>query len=189
MAINAAREELEAGLDTIRTAPRDGGKVEMIVRRPSVGQREVLDGCELTEADGLTGDCWRGRPSSRTQDGSAHPDMQIAIMNSRAIQLVALSRERWPLAGDQFFLDMDLSEANLPTGARVKIGTAILEVTDQLHTGCKKFSSRFGVEALKFLNSQAGKELRLRGIYAKVVLEGRVRQGDVVNKIIGDSGR
>jgi len=177
------RVELEAGLDGIRQAPEDAGVLELIVRRPSVGAREVVDVAELDAAEGMKGDTWHIRASSRTPDGSPHPDMQLNVMSARAAALVAQARERWPLAGDQLFVDMDLSEQNLPPWTKLALGTAIVEVTDQPHTGCAKFVERFGVEAMKFVNSPVGRALRLRGLNARVVQPGTVRTGDVVRKL------
>ena len=176
-------EQLEAGLDHIRQSPKDEGVVELIVRRPQVDIREVLDEAELSTTDGLRGDSWNQRSSSRTVDGSPHPDMQINIMNARSVALVAQEKERWPLAGDQLFIDMDLSKQNLPAGSRISIGSAILEVTAPPHTGCHKFVTRFGREAMLFVNSQVGKELCLRGINARVVQSGKIRVGQVAKKI------
>lgn len=175
-------EELQAGLDEIRQAPKDAGVLELIVRRPSVDAREVLDTAQLDRAEGLVGDTWKLRTSSRTTDGSPHPDMQLNVMSARAVALVAQARERWPLAGDQLFLDMDLSEESLPPWTKLAIGTAIIEVTDQPHTGCAKFVSRFGVDAMKFVNSPIGRALRLRGLNARVVQPGTIRVGDVVTR-------
>jgi hypothetical protein len=129
------------------------------------------------------GDSWNRRGSSRSIDGGPHPDMQLNIMNARAIALVAQSPDRWPLAGDQLFVDLDLSPANLPPGTRLAIGSAIVEVTAEPHTGCGKFVSRFGVDAMKFVNSTIGRELSLRGINAKVVQPGAIRIGDAVRKM------
>jgi hypothetical protein len=129
------------------------------------------------------GDSWITRRSSRTPDGSPHPDMQLNIMNSRATALVAQHKDRWQLAGDQLYLDMDLSEENLPAGSRFTIGTAVIEVSPQPHLGCRKFVSRFGVEAMQFVNSPVGRQLRLRGINARVVSGGVIRVRDVVRKI------
>jgi hypothetical protein len=176
-------EELEAGLDHIRLSPKDEGVVELIVRRPNVDGREVLELAEFSTTDGMIGDSWNIRRSSRTPDGSPNPEMQINIMNARAVALVAQERERWQLAGDQLFIDMDLSKANLPTGSRISIGTAVLEVTAPPHTGCHKFVARFGVDAMKFVNSEIGRELCLRGINAKVVQAGTVRIGEIVRKM------
>ncbi len=174
--------DLEAGLDVIRNSPKEQGVLDMIVRRAEVDAREVIQVGELDQVVGRVGDNWQGRPSSRSADGNAHPDMQINIMNSRIIALVAQEKDRWQLAGDQLFVDFDLSVENLPPGTKIAIGSAVLEATDQPHTGCMKFSGRFGVDALKLINSPAGKELQLRGICAKVVQGGQINTGDTVKK-------
>ncbi len=138
---------------------------------------------ELDLSEGLVGDNWRKRGSKTTADGSAHPEMQLNLMNVRATALVAQSRERWHLAGDQLFVDLDLSEQNLPPGSQLAIGTAIIEVTPVPHNGCAKFVERFGADAMKFVNSPVGKELHLRGINAKVVKPGVVQVNDSIRKI------
>ena len=176
-------QELEAELDHLRAAPKDNGIVELIVRRPQVDHREVLELAELDPVKGLIGDSWCFRPSSKTPDHSPHPEMQINIMNSRVAALVAQEKDRWPLAGDQLYLDMDLSKTNLPGGTQIAIGTAILEVSPLPHTGCSKFVARFGVEAMKFVNSTVGRELCLRGINARVIKGGVIRVGDTARKI------
>ncbi|MFK7908288.1 MAG: MOSC domain-containing protein, partial [Chitinophagales bacterium] len=130
------------------------------------------------------GDNWSRRPSSRTPDKSPHPDMQLNIMHARAIALLAQTEDRWQLAGDQLLVDMELSDENLPAGTQLSIGSAIIEVTTQPHNGCKKFAQRFGVDAVKFVNSPIGKELHLRGINAKVIQGGTIRKGDVVRKLL-----
>ncbi len=176
-------EELEAALDHLRQAPKDEGVIELIVRRPEEDLREVLDEAELDINLGLIGDNWIVRGSSKTPDGSAHPEMQINIMNSRVTALVAQERERWPLAGDQLYIDMDLGRENLPAGSRIAVGSAVLEVSPLPHTGCKKFVARFGAEAMQFVNSELGKALCLRGINAKVVQGGTVKVGQTAKKI------
>jgi MOSC domain-containing protein YiiM len=176
-------DELHAGLALIRQAPADTGVLELIVRRPTVGAREVLDEGQLDVEVGLVGDTWKDRGSTRTADGRRHPDMQVNIMSARAVALVAGEKARWPLAGDQLYVDLDLSAANLPPGTRLAIGSAVLEVTAQPHTGCGKFVERFGLESMKFVNSPVGRELQLRGINARVVESGTVRVGDVVRKL------
>jgi hypothetical protein len=175
--------ELEAGLDEIRRSPKDQGVLELLVCRPAENQREVLETGELDLELGLLGDNWKTRGSSRTNDGFGHPEMQLNIMNSRAIALLAQNKDRWQLAGDQLFIDMELSDENLPPGSRLKIGEAIIEVTAIPHNGCKKFTERFGLDAVKFVNSAIGKELHLRGINAKVIKPGKISVGDVVEKI------
>lgn len=175
--------ELEAGLDEIRRSPQDEGVLNLIVRRPRVDEREVVDEAELHLVHGLAGDNWNTRRSSRTPDGSPHPDMQLNIMNSRVIALVAGVKDRWQLAGDQLYLDLDLSSENLPVGTRLMLGSAVIEVSPQPHLGCHKFVARFGQDALKLVNSPLGRELRLRGINARVVQPGLLRTGDIARKI------
>ena len=177
------REELEAGVGDIRRAPKDEGVLHMIVRRPNVDERELLDEAQLSVDEGVVGDTWRLRSSSRMPDGGPHPDMQLNIIGTRAIGLIAQDRARWALSGDQLFVDLDLTGENLPAWTKLQIGSAIIEVTDQPHTGCGKFVSRFGVDAMKFVNSPLGRSLNLRGINARVVQPGTIRVGDVVRKL------
>ena len=167
-------EELEAGLEHIRQSPADMGRLELIVCRPRSEEREVLSEGELDQQQGLVGDCWRSRGSFETQ---------VTIMNARAIALVAQHKDLWPLAGDQLFVDLDLSQENLPPGTRLTLGSAVIEVTAEPHNGCHKFKKRFGLDAVKFVNSPVGKQLHLRGINAKVVQCGTIRVGDMVKKV------
>lgn len=176
-------DELEAGLTEIRQSPKDDGTVAMIVRRPDFGEREVLNEGILDREEGMVGDNWLARGSKQTPDKSAHPEMQLNVMNARIIALVAQDKERWPLAGDQLYFDLDLSVENLPVGQRLAIGSAVIEVTPYPHSGCKKFVSRFGLDAMKFVNSPVGKDLRLRGLNAKVIQPGTVKVGDKIKKI------
>jgi MOSC domain-containing protein YiiM len=169
-------DELQAGLDEIRQSPRDGGTVEMIVRRPRLDERELLAEGRLDPAQGLVGDYWQSRDGAR-------PDRQITLMNARLIALVAQGRERWSLAGDQLYVDLDLSVENLPPGTRLAVGGAVLEVSAAPHTGCEKFMARFGRDAVLFVNSPEGKALRLRGMNARVVQPGVVLTGDAIRKI------
>ena len=174
--------ELEAGLGIIRQSLQDNGILKMIVRRPKVDEREIVNEAKLSLEEGLVGDTWKTRGSKATPDGSANIHAQITLMNMRAIALLAQDESRWALAGDQLFVDFDLSESNLPARTRIAIGSAILEVSSTPHTGCAKFSERFGRDALKFVNSPVGKPLRLRGINARVMQGGEIRVGDVVRK-------
>jgi hypothetical protein len=174
---------MEAGLDHIRQSPKDIGTLKLISRRPNTDEREVLAEGQLDPAHGLIGDNWKARGSRSTPDGSANPEMQLNVMNARVIGLLAQDKERWALAGDQLFVDFDLSEANAPPGTRLAIGSAVIEITAPPHLGCKKFSARFGPDAMKFVNSPEGKQLHLRGVNAKVVQDGTLRTGDKVQKL------
>jgi hypothetical protein len=176
-------DQLTKGLDHIRASPAEVGTVELIVRRPATDERETLDVGELSLTDGLVGDTWKQRPSTRTDDNSAHPEMQLNMINARLIALVAQDPDRWNLAGDQLYLDLDLSDENLPPGTRLAIGDAVIERTAQPHTGCAKFRRRFGADALRFVNSDEGKLLNLRGVNAKVVTAGTIRRGDKITKL------
>jgi MOSC domain-containing protein YiiM len=180
---NAELTRLEESLDHIRDAPVDGGTVELIVRRPAVDEREVMTEARLDIRGGLEGDTWRVRGSSRTSDGGPDPEAQLTLVNARVAAAIAGERERWPLAGDQLFVDLDLSLANLPPGSRVQIGSAVIEFSATPHTGCAKFSARYGVDALKFVNSPTGRDLRLRGANCRVVVAGTVRPGDAIRKL------
>ena len=182
--LNRNTQELEAGLDWIRQSPKDSGELKLIVRRPDTLQREVLAVGELNLLEGLAGDNWNVRGSPRTSDGSSHPDMQLNIMNARAIDWISQSKERWPLAGDQLYIDMDLSGQNLPPGTQLILGSSIIEVTSQPHTGCKKFVERFGLDAMKFVNSEIGRALNLRGINARVIKPGQIQVGDLAKKLV-----
>jgi len=176
---------LEQSLDHIREAPADAGTVELIVRRPAENEREVLSEATLDLTDGLVGDTWRIRGSSRTPDGGPSLDAQLTVVNARAAAAIAGERGRWALAGDQLFVELDISRANLPPGSRVQIGSAVIEFSESPHTGCAKFSARFGVDALKFVNSPIGREQRLRGANCRVVVAGTVRLGDTIRKLPG----
>ena len=176
-------DALNERLPYIRQSPPNEGTLALIVRRPQVDAREVIAEAALNLVEGLEGDSWNKRGSSRTADGSPHPDMQLNLMNVRVVEAVAGSMKRWPLAGDQLYVDLDLSQENVPPGTRLSIGSAVIEITPQPHTGCGKFSARFGVDALKFVNSPQGRMLGLRGVNAKVITPGRVRAGDVVRKL------
>src|SRR5215470_5541487 len=176
------REHLMAGLGHIRDAPRDGGRVVLVVSRPAVGQRELPAEAVFDQVAGLNGDNWLARGSKSTADGSADPERQVTVMNARTAELVAGGRERIPLAGDQLYVDLDLSLDNLPAGSLLAVGQAVLRVSEVPHLGCAKFVERFGAEAMRFVNSRLGRQLRLRGMNARVVVPGVVRPGDLAAK-------
>jgi MOSC domain-containing protein YiiM len=172
-----APEQLEAGLQHVRAAPCDDGVLELIARRPATDEREVLDEGELDVALGLVGDSWSRRGKH------PNPKAQLTLMNARATALVAGDREHWPLAGDQLYVDLDLSGDNLPPGTRLAIGSAVVEVSDLPYLGCGKFTERYGADARELVNSPEGVALNLRGINAQVVESGIVRVGDAVRKL------
>ena len=174
-------QELLAGLDHVRRAPADGGTVELIVARPANFEREILDEGLLDLEVGLVGDNWATRGCRLVEDGSSDPLRQVTVMGARAAALLCGSD--WAQAGDQFYVDIDLSVDNLPAGSRLAIGEAVIEITEPPHTGCQKFSTRFGVDALRMVGTPEGKQLRLRGVNARVVRPGRVRTGDTVTKL------
>jgi MOSC domain-containing protein YiiM len=173
--------DLDACLDHVRAAPRDGGPIELIVLRTGVGERAVVDEAELDVARGVVGDRWITKQSRHTPDGSPHPDQQVTLMSVRAAGAIA-DRTRWPLAGDQFYVDLDLSQDGLAIGTRLVLGTAIVEISALPHLGCAKFTERFGSDATKWVNGDVGKALRLRGVNARVVHAGIVRRGDMLRR-------
>jgi len=175
--------QLESGLDHIARSPADCGTIELIVQRPAEDVRLVVEEGELHPDHGLVGDNWGQRRSSRTEHGGPHPDMQLNVMNSRVCEMVAGSAERMSLAGDQLIVDLDLSEDNMPAWTRLRIGSAVIEITDQPHKGCAKFIQRFGLDAHRFVNSELGTKLHLRGVNARVLTPGTIRSGDTVAKI------
>lgn len=178
-----SRERLKAGLGQICDSPRDGGRVVLVVRRPAVGVRELPGEAMLDPVAGLAGDNWLARGSTSMPDGSADPQRQVTVMNARVAELVAGGTDRMPLAGDQLFIDLDLSAGNLPAGSLLAVGEAVLQVSDVPHLGCAKFVERFGAKAMRFVNSRAGRRLRLRGMNTRVVQPGIVRPGDIATRV------
>lgn len=176
--------DLTARLDHLREAPTEVGKLALVVRRPAAGERELLDEGVIDEADGLVGDNWLSRATSRAVAAGRHLDAQLTVMSSRMVGLIADDPAEQALAGDQLYVDLDLSHENLPAGTRLAIGdTAVIEVTAKPHNGCKKFLKHFGEEVVQFVNSDLGQAMRLRGLNARVVTGGVVRPGDVVRKV------
>ena len=181
-------DELATHLDHLRAAPSEVGTLDLVVRRPANGEREILQEGELDEADGLVGDNWLSRATSRAVAEGRHLKAQVTVMSSRMIALLADTDAERALAGDQLYVDLDISHTNLPAGTRIALGDpedggAVIEVSDKPHTGCAKFTRHFGQEAVGFVNSEQGRELRLRGLNARVVQSGRVRPGDRARRL------
>jgi hypothetical protein len=181
--VEALPRDLEPYLIDVQAAPRDNGRVELIVRRPAEDEREVLTEANLDPASGLVGDTWAVRGSRMTADGSANPAAQITVMSVRVLRAFEPDAARWPLAGDQLYVDLDLSIESLPVGSRLAIGSAVLEVSEPPHTGCAKFSARFGSDALRWINSPIGRAHRMRGLNARVVVGGTIRTGDAIRRL------
>lgn len=176
-------DELKAGLDHIRAAPCDGGTVELVVARTGYATRSVLDEATLHVERGLVGDHWSERPSRTGPNGGPDPEKQLNIMSARAIAVIAGDRANWAPAGDQLYLDLDLSHENLPVGTRLRLGEAVIEITEPPHTGCAKFRARYGADAMRWVNSEEARQLRARGLCARVVTSGTVRTGDPATKL------
>ena len=168
-------EQLEAGMSNVLAAPRDRGKLEAIVIRPTQDQRELRESVYLSPEGGVEGDRW--------VSSKGDPRAQVSLMNARLLRMIAQDDERMPLAGDNLVVDLDLSEANLPAGQKLAVGQALIEVTDLAHTGCSKFAERFGPDAVRYINAAERRSLRLRGVYARVVKAGAVQIGDFVQKV------
>ena len=176
-------DELEAGLEEALTSPTDEGIVNLIVCRPDVGQRKVLQSAEFSLEIGLVGDNWSKKPYSKSPDGGPHPEMQVTMINSRVLDLItAGDSSRMAVPGDQLVVDFDLSRENIPPGTKLNIGSAVIEVTEAPHTGCAQFVGWFGADAMRFVNSSRGRELCLRGINSKVIQPGVISQGDTITK-------
>ena len=177
------KEQLEAGLGHVLQSPKDNGPLVKLVRRPDVNRREVVSEGELDVDLGLSGDNWKVRANPTTPDGKADPVAQVTVMNARFLSLIAQSEERWELSGDQLLIDLDLSIENLPPGTRLRVGSAVIELSKKPHTGCAKFAARFGQDALQFVSTPEGRARRLRGANAKVVQSGAIRVGDEAVKL------
>lgn len=180
--LRATREELDAHLAELRGLPTDRGTLELIVVRPSEGERETPERAEITIEDGLVGDRW---VPFVEEDGSLGREAQLTIASTHLLGLIA-EPERWALAGDNLLVDMGLAMDGLPAGSRLAIGdTLVVQISELPHTGCAKFSARFGADALRFINSPEGRRLRLRGVNAKVIVPGTISVGDPIRRVSG----
>lgn len=175
-----APTRFDPALANVRAAPDDVGRLELIVRRPAEGERELLDSAELDLQLGLVGDRWSARDIA---NNPVYLDAQLTLISTRMLAAIEPDRARWPRAGDQLYVDLDLGLENLPAGSRLGIGTAVIEISETPHTGCAKFGARFGSEALRWINGPVGRANRLRGLNARIVTAGSVSVGDTIRKV------
>ena len=176
-------DHLKTFMPHILDAPKDDVALDLVVVRPDRDIRELPKRARVTAKDGVVGDHWITGSGLRNDDGTGLVDAQICMMMSRVIEAIASSQENWPPAGDNLFLDMDLTPSNMPPGTRFSIGTAEFVVTPQPHNGCQKFIDRYGRDACLFVNTGEGRNLRLRGIYSRVTRDGEISPGDRLRKI------
>jgi MOSC domain-containing protein YiiM len=158
--------ELEEGFAKLPAPPPDEGRLRLIVCRHAPGVHEAQDRVRLTPEQGVPGDEWNRRPPLK-------PEAQLTVMRRDVAELVAHGQ---PLTepGDNLIVDLDISSPNLPVGTRLRIGSAVVEVSPKPHDGCQKFARRFGDAALRFVNAPATRHLNLRGIYWRVLEAGEV---------------
>ena len=171
--------DIEAALPDVRSSPAEDGTVDLIAVRPAENQRQVVEKAVLTTDSGLEGDNWLERSSGRDE---IYYETHLALMNSRFADAITPDGEGWELAGDQLYVDFDLSVDNAPPATRLKVGTATIEIAAHPHSGCAKYSKRFGREVLMTTRTDEGKRLRLRGVNARVIVPGVVRRGDSVGE-------
>jgi len=176
-------DELQRALAHVQSAPKDGATVEMLCMRPDFGQRNFVDKLELTTASGIPGERWTKHPWMTLEDGSPDPRIQVSILGRRVLDLVWRDRENTPHPGDTMIADMDMSEANLPAGQHLSIGSAVLEVSDLFNEACVKWKVRYGAYARAWITLPDNRPLRLRGILCRIVKDGIVRNGDVITKL------
>ncbi|HSM34666.1 MAG TPA: MOSC domain-containing protein [Anaerolineae bacterium] len=176
-------DELEAGMAMLLGSPTEAGTLRLVVRRPGKGQREIVEVGQLDTDVGLVGDDWVNRPGSHSDKPS--PYAQVTMMNARVAELISGDPDpaAWAQCGDQLYLDLDLSEANMPAGSRVGIGEAVLEIQAEPHTGCLQFRQWWGADALRFISTDRGRQMRMRGANAIVLQSGLVRPGDIARKL------
>jgi hypothetical protein len=177
------RRDFDTSLPDIDAAPADLGRLMRIVRRPAVDQRELVDTARLDPVVGLVGDTWQARGSRATADGSADPEAQLTVISTRVLRALEPDESRWPEAGDQLYVDLDLRVDTLPAGSRLAIGDAVIEISAKPHTGCEKFAARFGIDALAWISTPVGKAHRMRGLNARIVEGGTIAVGDVIRRV------
>lgn len=180
-------QEIEAGLPDVHASPKDHGELVAIFTRPAVGERRELQATEITAECGIPDDHWSKGCWKSLENGAPDPDVQISLMSSRFINLIASSRENWGLSGNNIFVDLDLTPENLPIGQKLKVGAAELVITAVPYTGCAKFIERYGRDACVYVNRGLGRDMRLRGVYGRVVKDGYIKVGDKVTKLPASS--
>ncbi len=164
--------ELEAALRALPAAPRDAGRLALIVRRHEGGARETPPRVRLSLEEGVPGDGWSRRPPR-------DPEAQLAVMRRDVAELIA-NGQPLTLFGDNLFVELDLSAANLPFGTRLRVGMALVEMTPKPHNGCIKFKGRFGRDALRFVQAKETRDQNFRGVYWKVIEAGDAQVGDAI---------
>lgn len=177
------RADLEAALPHVLAAPKERAVIEMLCFRPGYNQREFVEALELTPENGIPGERWSRAPWLKLDDGTAHPGIQVSILSKRVLELVWTDRDSTLHPGDTFIVDMDLSEANLPVGQRLRAGSAVLEVSDVFNDGCVKWKARYGTDAKDWITAPGHPELRLRGVLCSIVQRGTLRNGDILHKL------
>lgn len=178
--MNSRLVDLETILEDVRNSPTEVGKILLIAVRPANGERLVVDQARMSTETGLEGDNWLDRSADK-DNVSRHN--QLTLMNSRFADAITPDGKGWELAGDQLYVDFDISLENAPAGTLLQVGGATIRISEEPHTGCAKFVRRFGREMLKMTQTDVGKDLRLRGVNASVIESGTVCTGDSIRRV------
>lgn len=181
MTVTAAA--LAEALPNVLQAPRDNAPVTMLCLRPAIGERAFPDRISLTRAEGIPGERWLSMPWLRQPDGRPDPAIQVSILPARVLDLVWTDRTGTPHPGDPIVADLDMTEANLPEGTLLRVGTATLRVSGVWNDGCVKWKVRYGADAKAWIVAPGHRELRLRGILCSVEEDGTVAVGDRITRM------
>jgi len=176
-------ESLEARKPWVLDAPKDNAPVLSLCIRPAEGERRFVERIRFDPQAGVVGDRWRWKAWMHLPDGRPDPRIQVCMLGTRVLQLVRREGSSMIHPGDTVIADMDFSEANLPAGQRLQLGSAVLEVSDVFNTGCAKWQERYGPAALRWINRPGNRALRLRGILARVVAPGEATLNDTLRKL------
>lgn len=177
-----SRSELEANMSTLTAAPKNNVPIDCICVRPDFSERHVLDKVYLSRSEGVVGDRWKRITWIYLENGESDPRIQVSLTNSRILKFISKAQQAITLTGDNFVADIDCSEANMPVGQRLKLGEAVIEVSDVYNDACKKFAVRYGGEVMEWIRDPAYRHLRLRGIFARIVQSGWVTEHDRIQK-------